>query len=63
MAGILQLFVSNKATYEITNDLSRLQENARFALEAMSFDLRMAGYYGCADSAANGAADATRSER
>ena len=47
MAGIIQLFVSNKATYEVTDELSRLQENARFALEAMAKDLRMTGYFGC----------------
>jgi len=49
MTGIIQLFVSNKATYELTDDLSRLQENGRFALEAMARDLRSAGFFGCAD--------------
>ncbi len=50
MTGVLSLFVSNKQTYEITDDLSRLQENARFAMEFIANDVRMAGYFGCADN-------------
>jgi len=47
MGGAISLFVNNRATYEITNDMARLQESARFALQLMSQDIRMAGYVGC----------------
>ena len=47
LGGAVSLFVNNRQSYEINNDLSRLQENARFALQMISADLRMAGYVGC----------------
>lgn len=47
MGGAISLFVNNRATYEITNDMARLQENARFALQILTEDVRMAGYNGC----------------
>ena len=47
LGGAVSLFVSNKVTYQVTNDLSRLQENARFALDLMLRDIRMAGHFGC----------------
>ena len=49
LGGAVSLFVSNKVTYQVTSDLSRLQENARFALDTMVRDIRMAGYFGCAN--------------
>lgn len=49
LAGLVQVFVSNRATYEVNEDLARLQENARFALEALVADIRMVGYVGCMD--------------
>ncbi|MCP4042434.1 MAG: hypothetical protein GY731_10850 [Gammaproteobacteria bacterium] len=49
LAGVISIFVSNKQTYTITDNMSRLQENARFAMDFMSRDLRMTGYFGCAD--------------
>ena len=47
MGGAITLFVNNRATYEVTNDMARLQESARFAMQLMSQDIRMAGYVGC----------------
>jgi type IV pilus assembly protein PilW len=47
MAGIMGIMSSSKRTYSIQQDLARLQENARFAMEFISTDLRMAGYFGC----------------
>jgi type IV pilus assembly protein PilW len=49
MGGAISLFVNNRATYEVTNDMARLQENARFALQILTQDIRMAGYTGCLD--------------
>lgn len=53
LGGTLTLFSTNKKTYEVNDDLSRLQENARFAMEFLARDIRMAGYFGCADNLAN----------
>lgn len=47
-AGIIQLFVGSKQTYRFQEALSRVQENGRFAIEALNRDLRMAGNMGCA---------------
>ena len=49
MAGAISLFINNRDTYKVTNELSRLQETARYALDMMVKDIRMAGYFGCAD--------------
>lgn len=51
MAGIMGIMSSSKRTYSIQQDLARLQENARFAMEFISTDLRMAGYLGCSGQA------------
>ena len=50
MAGAISLFISNRESYNVTTDMSRLQETARFALETMSRDIRMAGYFGCSSN-------------
>jgi type IV pilus assembly protein PilW len=45
------MFLGSKSTYNQQNHLGRLQENGRFALEALSTDLRVAGFRGCRGSA------------
>lgn len=41
-------FMHNTAMSYHTQDMTaRLQENARFAVQMMTYDLRQAGYYGC----------------
>jgi type IV pilus assembly protein PilW len=47
MAGVLQLFAANKQSYRLTEELSRMQEGARYAMSTLERDLRMAGYLGC----------------
>lgn len=44
LAGISQLLIGNQNTYHFQNNLSRLQENGRYALEMLSRNLRMAGF-------------------
>jgi type IV pilus assembly protein PilW len=39
--------VNSKDAYETQDDLARLQENARFAMNLLIKDIRMAGYFGC----------------
>ncbi len=47
VAGALQIFLSSKQSFNLQNGMSRLQENARVALEMMAYDVRMAGFLGC----------------
>jgi type IV pilus assembly protein PilW len=46
MIGAMTVFVQSRTTFKVTESLSRLQENARFALEALEADVRMAQYWG-----------------
>lgn len=45
--GVIQIFSSSKQTNSTQTALGDLQENARFALDLLSYDLRMAGNLGC----------------
>lgn len=47
MTGVISVFVANKQTYLVQDALARVQENARFAVQAMVSDIRSAGYFGC----------------
>lgn len=50
LAGVVQIFVGTKQSFRSQEGLSRLQENARFAIDIMAGELRMAGYMGCASN-------------
>lgn len=41
------VYLNSSRTYRTQDALSRLQENARYALETLSYDVRMAGQVGC----------------
>lgn len=47
LAGVVEIFASSKTTYRVQENLSRVQENGRFALDFLTRELRMAGYTGC----------------
>jgi type IV pilus assembly protein PilW len=47
LTGVIQIFVGSKATYRLQDNIARLQENGRFALDFLTRDVRMAGYRGC----------------
>jgi type IV pilus assembly protein PilW len=47
LVAVSTLFVSSRQTYVTQDNLARLQENARFAMQFLVKDLRRAGYYGC----------------
>lgn len=53
IAGIGQIFVGSKQTYRVQNELARLQENGRFAMDFLARDIRMADYWGCAKGLTN----------
>ena len=46
-AGMIQVFVGNRTTFEFNDSLSRIQENARFTLDHIAYSARMGGYKGC----------------
>ena len=46
MLGAVTVFVQGRMTFRVTETMSRLQENARFALDAIEPDIRMAHYWG-----------------
>jgi type IV pilus assembly protein PilW len=46
MIGAVTVFMQSRTTFRVTESISRLQENARFVLEALEGDIRMAGYFG-----------------
>jgi len=50
MSGVVSVFLSAKQGYVNQDATSQLQENARFALEMMTREMRMAGYGGCSDA-------------
>ncbi len=47
MAGIGQVFIQSKRTAAVQDELSRLQENGRYALYMLQEDILKAGYLGC----------------
>ncbi len=53
LAGAMSLFVNNRDTARITNEFSQMQDSARFAMDMMLRDLRMAGYFGCRSDGEN----------
>ncbi len=46
-AAVVQIFLSSNQTYRNSDAASRLQENARFGIDIISNDIRMAGFVGC----------------
>ncbi len=48
LTGIVQAYLSHRVSYTFSEAISRIQENGRFALDTMTQDLRVAGFFGCA---------------
>ncbi len=49
LAGAITLFLNSKRTYTEQDDMARIQESLRFASQLISRDIRVAGYFGCAN--------------
>ncbi|MEN8131096.1 MAG: PilW family protein [Pseudomonadota bacterium] len=47
IGGVLKIFDTSKRSYRLTENLSRMQESARFSMDVLTKDLRMAGYMPC----------------
>ena len=47
MGGVLQMHTANRQTTRVSEGVSRIQENARYAIAMIQREVRMAGYFGC----------------
>ena len=57
MYGVITIMVSSKRTYALQDELAKLQDNARFIMEDITFALRMAGYRGCSQGVGEDSTD------
>jgi len=53
LLGLMQVFSASRTAYQLTEGMSRAQENGRFAMEFLQRDLRMAGHFGCVNDQAH----------
>lgn len=66
LLGLIQVLSASRRAYQLANGVARTQENARFAVDFIQRDLRMAGHMGCVNDQAHmapempGASDASR---
>lgn len=51
--GLVQVFGASRAAYQLSEGMSRTQENARFAIDFLQRDIRMAGHFGCVNDQAH----------
>lgn len=49
ISGMISVFVSTKRTSDLNSAVANLQESARFALDSLTREIRMAGFQGCLD--------------
>lgn len=47
LGAVGYVFISSRQSFTTTDNMSRMQENARIAIETIARDVRMAGYMGC----------------
>ncbi|KAF1691384.1 PilW family protein [Pseudoxanthomonas koreensis] len=52
LLGVVQVFGASRTAYQLSEGMSRTQENARFALDYLQRDIRMAGHFGCVNDQA-----------
>lgn len=51
LGGIIHVYLGTKTTYQVTEGMSRMQENTRFSIDMLARDIRMAGYIPCSQPA------------
>lgn len=52
LIGVVQVFAASRTAYQLSEGMSRTQENGRFALDYLQRDIRMAGHFGCVNDQA-----------
>ena len=50
IGGIIQIYLGSKSSYRVTEGMSRLQENARYAMTVIGRELDAGGHMGCLDT-------------
>lgn len=53
LLGLVQVFAASRTAYQTAEGMSRVQENARFAMDFLQRDVRMAGHFGCVNDQAH----------
>ena len=53
MLALVQVFSASRTAYQMSEGMSRVQENARFAMEFLQRDIRLAGHFGCVNDQAH----------
>lgn len=53
LLGLVQVFAASRVSYQMSEGMARVQENARFAVDFLQRDIRMAGHYGCVNDQAH----------
>lgn len=59
IVGMVQVFGASRSAYQLSQGIARNQESARFALDFLGRDLRMAGHAGCVNDQSLLATDST----
>ncbi len=52
LIGLVQVFAASKEAYRLSQGVSHVQENARFAMDYLQRDIRMVGHMGCVNDQA-----------
>jgi type IV pilus assembly protein PilW len=47
LLGVVQIFAASHSAYLLSQGMSRIQENGRFAMDYLARDIRMVGHMGC----------------
>lgn len=47
LGGMVYVYTNSKVMFTVNEQLSRVQENGRYATDALLYDIRMAGFAGC----------------
>lgn len=53
MLGLVRIFSASRTAYQLSEGVSRVQENGRFAIDFIQRDLRMVGHMGCVNDQAH----------
>ncbi|WP_206733424.1 PilW family protein [Luteimonas sp. YGD11-2] len=57
--GLVQVFSASRTAYQLSEGMSRVQENGRFALDFLQRDIRLGGHFGCVNDQAHWVKDPT----
>jgi len=47
LSGVVKVVVDSKSTFLLEQEYAFIQENARFLMDELGYEVRMAGYFGC----------------